>query len=179
MRIGLAALLSFSLAAAALAQPAPVIVISIDTLRADHVGAYGYTKVPTPNLDGFAEHGSIFLNADAQAPLTLPSHTSLFTSTYPFANRIQENAETVPPGTVTLAGVLKSHGYKTAAFIGSVFLERRMGLDQGFDDYDCPFDFRVLSPMSGEIFFAGPAGNAYGVRVGKRKMLKSFGLGRR
>jgi choline-sulfatase len=164
MRFWIGAALCFGPNFAALAQPAPVIVISIDTLRADHLGAYGYTKVPTPNLDSFAEHGSIFLHADSQAPLTLPSHTSLFTSTYPFANRIQENAELVPPNSVTLASVMKAHGYRTAAFIGSVFLERRMGLDQGFEDYDCPFDFRVLSPMSGEIFFAGPAGNPYAVR---------------
>ena len=164
MRPWIAACLCFGAGLCALAQPAPVIVISIDTLRADRLSAYGYSKVRTPNFDSFAEHGSIFLNAGSQAPLTLPSHTALFTSTYPFENRIQENAETVPPNTLTLAGVLNSHGYRTAAIIGSVFLERRMGLDQGFEEYDCPFDFRVLSPMSGEIFFAGPAGNPYAVR---------------
>ena len=164
MRIHALAALLTAATGLAFAQTAPVIVISIDTLRADHLSAYGYSKVATPNLDSFAEHGTLFVNADAQAPLTLPSHASLFTSTYPFANRIQENAEVVPPNTVTLAGTLNSHGYRTAAFIGSVFLERRMGLDQGFEEYDCPFDFRVLSPMSGEIFFAGPAGNPYAVR---------------
>src|SRR6516165_1396754 len=139
--------LFFVLAAAALAQPAPVMVISVDTLRADRLSAYGYRKQRTPNLDSFADHATLYENAACATPLTLPSHTSLFTSTYPYENRIQENAEPVPPGAVTLAGVLKQHGYRTAAFIGSVFLERRMGLDQGFDEYDSPFDFRVLSPM--------------------------------
>ena len=147
-----------------MAQQAPVIVISVDTLRADRLSAYGYQKQRTPNLDSFAEHGTIYANASCATPLTLPSHVSLFTSTWPFENRIQENAEPLPPGAVTLAGVLKQHGYRTAAFIGSVFLEKRMGLDQGFDDYDSPFDFRVLSPMSGEIFYAGESRNPYAIR---------------
>jgi hypothetical protein len=151
-------------AGAALAQQPPVILISIDTLRADRLSSYGYRGAQTPGIDGFAEHGTLFANADCQAPLTLPSHTSLFTSTYPFENRIQENAEPVPAGAVTLAGVLRAHGYKTAAFIGAVFLEARMGLNQGFDFYDSPFDFRVFSPMSGEIFFGARAGNPMGVR---------------
>ncbi len=143
-------------------QP-PVILISIDTLRADRVGAYGYRRIATPNIDSLADGGTLFTNIDCQTPLTLPSHTSLFTSTYPFENGIQENAEVVPPGAVTLAGVLKSHGYKTAAFIGSVFLERQMGLDQGFDTYDSPFNFEAFSPISGEMFFGGVE-NPFSVR---------------
>jgi hypothetical protein len=157
-------LVVFLFAAPLFAQSTPVILISIDTLRADHLGAYGYQRAQTPGLDSLAEHGTLFAAADSQAPLTLPSHTSLFTSTYPFANRIEENAEPVPASAVTLAEVLRSHGYKTAAFIGSVFLEERMGLKQGFDYYDSPFDFRVCSPMSGEIFFAGKAANPMTVR---------------
>jgi arylsulfatase A-like enzyme len=146
-------LLVLLLTLAADAQP-PVILISIDTLRADRAATFA----------AFADHGTAFTAADAQAPLTLPSHTSLFTSTYPFENRIQENAEPVPANTVTLAAVLKQHGYKTAAFIGSVFLEQRMGLANGFDHYDSPFDFRVFSPMSGEIFYAGSGANPMTVR---------------
>ena len=121
------------------AAPAPVILISIDTLRADHLSAYGYTKIHTPHIDSFAQGGTLFTQAEAQVPLTLPSHTSLFTSTYPFQNLVEENGERVPAGVVTLASVLRSRGYKTAAFIGSDFLDRRYGLDQGFDDYDSPF----------------------------------------
>ena len=120
-------------------QSASVILISIDTLRADHLGAYGYTKIHTPHIDSFASGGTLFAQAEAQVPLTLPSHTSLFTSTYPFENGVEENGERVPAGVMTLASVLQSHGYKTAAFIGSDFLDRRYGLDQGFDDYDSPF----------------------------------------
>jgi arylsulfatase A-like enzyme len=141
-----------------------VILISIDTLRADHVGVYGYKKISTPNIDAFAAAGTVFENIDCQTPLTLPSHTSLLTSTYPFENGIQENAEQIPPGAVTLASVLKAHGYKTSAFVSSVFLEREMGLDQGFDTYDSPFNFAAFSPVSGEMFLGGAPSSAYAVR---------------
>ncbi|MGA3026260.1 MAG: sulfatase-like hydrolase/transferase [Bryobacteraceae bacterium] len=144
-------------------QLPPVILISIDTLRADHVGAYGYRRIATPSIDSFARGGTLFADIACQTPLTLPSHTSLFTSTYPFENGIQENAEVVPPGAVTLAGVLRSRGYQTAAFIGGVFLERQTGLDQGFDAYDSPFNFEAFSPLSGEMFFGGVE-NPYAVR---------------
>ncbi|MGA2742501.1 MAG: sulfatase-like hydrolase/transferase [Bryobacteraceae bacterium] len=146
------------------AEPNSVILISIDTLRADHLSAYGYRRIQTPNIDSFAQQGTLFTNVEAQVPLTLPSHTSLFTSTYPFENQIEENAERVPLGRVTLASVLQSHGYKTAAFIGSVFLESEMGLDQGFDDYDSPFHFEAFSPISGSMFFGGAGRNQYAVR---------------
>lgn len=120
-------------------QPGSVILISIDTLRADHISAYGYRKIQTPNIDSFAQQGTVFTQVESQIPLTLPSHTSLFTSTYPFENGIEENAEVVPAGVVTLASVFRSHGYKTAAFVGSNILDQRCGLNQGFDEYDSPF----------------------------------------
>jgi choline-sulfatase len=117
----------------------PVILISIDTLRADHLSTYGYRKIQTPNIDSFAQQGTIFAEVNSQIPLTLPSHTSLFTSTYPFENGIEENAEVVSAGAVTLASVLRSHGYRTAAFVGSNILDRTCALDKGFDEYDSPF----------------------------------------
>lgn len=126
------------------AQPPSVILISVDTLRADHLGCFGYHGVATPNIDELARSGTIFTAIDSQVPATLPSHASIFTSSYPFATGIEENGETVPPGAVTLTAVLKDHGYHTAAFIGGYFLARRFGLDQGFDLYDSPFDSRPL-----------------------------------
>src|SRR3984957_3304667 len=85
-------------AALALAEPTtPVILISIDTLRADHLSAYGYRRIRTPHIDSFAQQGTLFTNIEAQIPLTLPSHTSLFTSTYPFENQFDENPGRVPP----------------------------------------------------------------------------------
>ncbi|MBV8817684.1 MAG: sulfatase-like hydrolase/transferase [Acidobacteriaceae bacterium] len=146
-------LLLFTAAVLALAQSRPpVILISIDTLRADHLSAYGYRAIQTPHIDSFAQNGALLRSIDAQIPLTLPSHFSLFTSTYPFENRIEENAEPARPGAVTLASVLKARGYQTAAFIGSVFLEKEMGLDVGFDYYDSPFHFQAFSPLSGSMF---------------------------
>ncbi len=117
----------------------PIILISVDTLRADHLSSYGYRRFATPNIDSLGRGGTIFEEINSQIPLTLPSHTSLLTSTYPFANGVDENGLQVPAGAVTLAGVLKAHGYHTAAFIGGYFLARRFGLDQGFDLYDSPF----------------------------------------
>jgi arylsulfatase A-like enzyme/Flp pilus assembly protein TadD len=124
--------------------PPPVILISVDTLRADHLSCYGYAKLRTPHIDSLATGGTIFTEINSQAPITLPSHVSLFTSTYPFANGIRENAQVLPPGATTLATVLAAHGYDTAAFIGGYFLERRYGLAQGFQTYDSPFDTRVI-----------------------------------
>ncbi|MFN7992600.1 MAG: sulfatase-like hydrolase/transferase [Bryobacteraceae bacterium] len=145
-------------------QQTPVILISIDTLRADHLGVYGYHNLPTPNIDSLANGGTVFTSVECQVPLTLPSHASLFTSTYPFESRVEENAERVPSGSLTLASVLRSNGYQTSAFIGSVFLEREMGLDQGFDEYDSPFHFQAFSPLSGSMFFGGTDRNPFKVR---------------
>lgn len=117
-----------------------VILISVDTLRADRLSSYGYRGEKTPHIDEIADGGTLFSAINTQVPLTLPAHTSLLTSTYPFSNGVEDNGEEVPPHTVTLAGVLKSHGYHTAAFVGGFVLDRRFGLNQGFDDYDSPFD---------------------------------------
>src|SRR5580704_6395975 len=133
------ALLVFAHPASA-AEKTPVILISIDTLRADHLSAYGYTKIRTPNIDSFTGNGTIYQRIDSQIPLTLPSHTVLMTSTYPFQNHVEANGEDVPAGAVTLASVLRANGYRTAAFIGSMILDRSYRLDQGFDFYDSPFE---------------------------------------
>ena len=121
------------------ASPVSVILISVDTLRADHLGCYGGKGVLTPHIDALRRGGTLFLHIDSQVPMTLPSHTVLFTSTYPFWNQTEENGQQVPRGAVTLASVLKAHGYRTAAFIGGFVLDRRFGLDLGFDTYDSPF----------------------------------------
>lgn len=138
------------------AAPPPatsIILISVDTLRADHLGVYGYRRARTPNIDSFADHGTVFREASCQIPLTLPSHYSLLTSTYPFANQVRENAQQVPSNAVTLASILRAHGYRTAAFIGAVYLERELGLDRGFDFYDSPFSFEAFSSLAGSMFY--------------------------
>ena len=130
--------------AAARAIPAPatpsVILISVDTLRADHLSCYGYRRVQTPHIDGIASEGTLFSAVDSQIPLTFPSHVSLFTSTYPFYNGVEDNGEKLRAGAVTLATLLKSRGYRTAAFVGGFVLDSRFGLNQGFDVFDSPFN---------------------------------------
>lgn len=123
-----------------------VILISVDTLRADHLSCYGYRKIQTTAIDSIAKGGTLFTQVNAQVPLTLPSHVSLFTSTYPFSNGVEDNGEVLRPNATTLAGVLKVHGYSTGAFIGGFALDRRFGLNQGFDVYDSPFGTILTRP---------------------------------
>lgn len=125
--------------------PPSVILISVDTLRADHLSCYGYRRMATPHIDALAQGGTIFTQADSQVPLTLPSHVTLLTSTYPFASGVEDNAAELGPQAVTLAGVLKAHGYRTGAFVGGFVLDARFGLNRGFDEYDSPFDLHRQS----------------------------------
>jgi arylsulfatase A-like enzyme/Flp pilus assembly protein TadD len=132
---------------AASAHPASVVLISVDTLRADRLSCYGHSKVRTPHLDELARGGTLFSRVNSPAPLTLPAHMSLLSSTYPFRHGVEENGQQIAGGAVTLPGVLKTRGYRTAAFIGGYVLDARFGLNQGFDVYDSPFH---LSPHPGE-----------------------------
>ena len=116
--------------------PGNVIFITVDTLRSDHLGCYGYGGVKTPNIDGLAERGTMFKNAISQVPLTLPSHCSLFTSTYPQFNAVRDNGrDRLEQSAVTLAERMQENGYATAAFVGAFVLDSKFGLDQGFDTY--------------------------------------------
>jgi arylsulfatase A-like enzyme/Tfp pilus assembly protein PilF len=117
-----------------------IILISIDTLRADHLSCYGYRRIETPHLDALTKGGTLFSAVSSQVPLTFPSHVSLFTSTYPFFNGSEDNGEALQPSAVTLATVLRSRGFRTGAVVGGYVLDRRFGLNQGFDSYDSTFD---------------------------------------
>jgi arylsulfatase A-like enzyme/Flp pilus assembly protein TadD len=123
--------------ASAAGKPGPnVVLITIDTLRADHLGCYGYHQIKTPNIDQFAKSGVRFANAFTAVPITLPSHTVLMTGEYPMATGVHDfSGNKLAPGTMTLARVLQGHGYSTAAFIASAALDSRFGLNQGFDTY--------------------------------------------
>jgi arylsulfatase A-like enzyme/Flp pilus assembly protein TadD len=150
MTARIAALLACTLCTACGAKPtAPaasitarhLLLITIDTLRADRVGAYGSTTVATPNLDRLAREGAIALHASAQVPLTRPSHVSLLTGLYPAEHGIRDNvspplAKNVP----LLADILQQRGFRTGAFVSSIVLSRQSGLARGFADYADRFE---------------------------------------
>jgi arylsulfatase A-like enzyme/Flp pilus assembly protein TadD len=122
-------------------QPStPVILISVDTLRADHLSCYQPGRKLTPHIDSLAKNGTLFSQVNSPYPLTLPAHVALFTSTYPFTNGVQDNGVPLNASPATLATELKSAGYRTGAFVGSFILDRRFGLARGFDVYDGPLD---------------------------------------
>lgn len=117
----------------------PIILISIDTLRADRLSCYGFRKLRTPNIDSLANGGTVFTQISSLVPLTLPSHVSLLTSAYPFCHNVRDNGEPLQTSVVPLASILRARGYRTAAFVGSYVLDKRFGLNSGFDVYDSPF----------------------------------------
>ena len=142
----LIAILLISASAAAVANPAPnVVVITIDTLRPDHLGCYGDKQIRTPNIDSLATDGTRFERAYTSVPVTLPSHTVIFTGTYPMLSGMHDfAANKLNPSQPTLASVLKERGYTTGAVIGSAVLDSRFGLNRGFDFYYDHFDFSRL-----------------------------------
>ena len=114
--------------------------MTIDTIRADHVGAYGSAAGATPVLDGLARDGVLFEQAIAAAPLTLPSHATLFSGILPFRDGVRVNGtDAVPAGVPLLAEAFSGGGYRTAAFVSSLVLRRSAGLSRGFAEYDQDF----------------------------------------
>jgi arylsulfatase A-like enzyme len=120
-----------------------VIVISIDTARADHFGFMGSETVRTPGLDAFAREAVVFTDYMTVVPTTLASHTTLFTGKYPLHHGTPRNGFIVNDMNVMLAEVLREAGFHTAGFAGSFSLDDRFGFAQGFDHYDQEFDIYV------------------------------------
>ena len=130
------------------AEPRPwrVILVSIDTLRADHLSGYGYARPTTPAIDRLAKDGVLFSNARSQAPWTLPSHASLFTSLYPSVHGVRAfnnmrfldsgGTNRLEPWNLTLAELLQASGYRTAGIASAPWLDEPFGLDQGFETSD-------------------------------------------
>ena len=120
-----------------------VILITIDTVRPDHLGCYGYTAIATPSIDHLANTGARFTQAFTPVPITLPAHTSLLTGLFPLATGVHDfTGNRVATGMATLAGILHDHGYSTAAFVGAPVLDSRFGLNQGFDTYFDHFNLK-------------------------------------
>ncbi|MDX1999084.1 MAG: sulfatase-like hydrolase/transferase [Thermoanaerobaculia bacterium] len=118
-------------------RPANVVVLTLDTTRADHLGAYGWRHAKTPHLDALAARGTRFERCDTAAPITLPSHATIFTGLYPPRHGVRDNgAFALAPEHTTVAEHLRGAGWDTAAVVSAIVLERRRGLDQGFRIYD-------------------------------------------
>ena len=114
-----------------------VLLVTIDTLRADHVGCYGYTNASTPTIDALARRGVRFETAVAHAPLTGPSHASILTGQIPLGHGFRNNSGfTLSPQVRTAAEDFRQTGYRTAAFVSGFPLDRRFGFDRGFETYD-------------------------------------------
>ena len=127
-----------------------ILIVSIDTLRADRVGSYGYAAAQTPILDGLAARGLRFAQATTVAPLTLPAHASLFTGTFPTFHGVRDNGQFyVGDEQTTLAEVLKGQGYRTGGFVSAFVLDRRWGIAQGFDTYFDNFDLSKYELAAG------------------------------
>jgi choline-sulfatase len=132
----------------------PIVLITIDTLRADRVGAYGSTRGLTPVLDRFAQSAVRFTAAVTQVPLTLPAHATILTGLHPAHHGVRTNdGFRLAPGVPTLAGALKSRGYATGAFIGGYPLQSASGLARGFDRYDDDFlrSAGIVERPAGEV----------------------------
>jgi tetratricopeptide (TPR) repeat protein len=116
-----------------------VVLITLDTTRADHLGPYGYALAETPVLDGLAARGTTFERAYSSAPLTIPSHSTMFTGRFPPSHGVRDNGDFVlPEEAVTLAERFQAAGYTTAAFPSAFPTNRRWGFAQGFDIYRDP-----------------------------------------
>jgi choline-sulfatase len=119
------------------ARPRSVVLVTIDTLRADRLGCYGYGPARTPTLDGLASRGTRFATAVVHVPLTGPSHASILTSRTPLAHGMRDNGGYVlPPSVRSVAEDFAEAGYRTGAFVSGFPLKRRFGLDRGFETYD-------------------------------------------
>ena len=131
------------------AAPLNLVVITLDTTRADRIGAYGRARAGTPNVDALAQDGVLFDHATTSAPITLPAHSSLFTGRYPPQHGVRDNGGYfLNDKEQTLAETLKARGYATAGFIAAYVLDAKWGIAQGFDTYVDDFDLSKYKVFS-------------------------------
>jgi arylsulfatase A-like enzyme/Tfp pilus assembly protein PilF len=134
---GLAAAGGWRYARASAPVNGPIVLISIDTLRADHLPVYGYRKVKTPTIDALAADGAVFERAYSHAPQTLPAHTALLSGRLPFETGVRDNVGfVVKSGERLLPQMLRERGYSTAGIVSSYVLRKETGINQGFDFFD-------------------------------------------
>ncbi len=125
------------------------LLVTLDTTRADRLGAYGFKAIETPHLDRLAREGVLFEHAVAPAPLTLPAHSSLFTSKLPPAHGVRDNGGFfLDERETTMAERLKSRGFRTGGFVGAYVLDHKWGVAQGFEKYFDNFDLSKYRSVS-------------------------------
>ena len=140
------------------AAEGPIVFISIDTLRADRLPAYGYKGISTPNIDRLASDSILFENAYAHSPQTLPSHTSILSGELPFEHGVRDNVGfNVKAGQQFLQHALKSAGFATGAFVSSYVLREQVGFHQGFDTFDDELPAASPEQPLGQVQRAGDA----------------------
>jgi choline-sulfatase len=141
------ALLLAACSSPSVAAPSNVVLITLDTTRADRMGFLGSKRGLTPNLDGLAKQGVVFSRAYSQVPLTTPSHATILTGTYPQFNHLQDMGDPLAKDLPYLPDILRQRGYHTAAFVGSQILDPKSvaapGFDRGFEVYDAGFHSRA------------------------------------
>ena len=126
-----------------------LVIITLDTTRADRMGAYGNTEIETPAFDRLGREGVLFEQAVSVAPLTLPAHSSMFTGKFPPEHGVRDNGGFfLGSEQVTLAEVLKAHGYRTGGFVAAYVLDSKWGINQGFDTYFDKFDLSESRAVS-------------------------------
>jgi arylsulfatase A-like enzyme len=124
-----------------------LVLITIDTLRADHLGTYGYDRAHTPNIDAFARSAIQYNRALTVSNNTLPAHLSMLTGHHPQEIGVHRNGHKLPSGIPTLAALLRARGYETAAFVSASSLSSRLNVDRGFDIYDEDFDIKEMDQV--------------------------------
>ncbi len=130
--------------------PKNLLLVSIDTLRADHLGSYGYAAAQTPRLDGLARSGLRFARATTVMPLTLPAHSSLMTGTFPAWHGVRDNGGFyLGEDQTTMAETLRDQGFRTGGFVSSFVLDHRWGIAQGFEKFFDDFDLEKFADAPG------------------------------
>jgi choline-sulfatase len=156
----------------------PVILISIDTLRADRLPVYGYQKVRTPNIDAFAAQSIVFERAYSHAPQTLPAHASILSGELPFEHGVRDNIGfTLKPGRWSIQKALGDRGWPTAGFVSAYVLRAQTGMSQDFDTYDSELPASSGEMSIGQVQRAGDATVAAADRwLARREAGKPFFL---
>ncbi len=142
--------------------PPNVILISIDTLRSDHLGCYGYTRPTSPVMDSLAASGVLFEHMSTQSSWTLPSHVSLLTSTFPFTHGVVDDNSRIPGDLPIAAELFSSHGYRCGGIVSGFYVGRTFGFERGFDEFE-DFGARMFQPMDRRYKILAPTITDWGL----------------